>query len=444
MKRTFGRFMSLLLVFAMVLAMVPAVFAADTVILKGTKYLAPYQTLEINYETERTNAGSPGTNRTYFTGNITRWTNSDRSLIDMTVGTDNKSVTLKHRGGTGRATITAYYKDDKQKEQTAATWTVTITDWTMKLSPSNPNSSSPYTLTTNDSVTLTATVTGVNDWLKASDTKVRFTSSSTSIAKVNNQTDAVSQGLYVTKDGTNTSTAESYVTINAGTGNGTTAIIAELGKETTTGTGENVQKSWEPYTDTNGDPIRMEFWVKLGGSAEYEIRFSNDELSGDVVADRIMTVSYNTTNKKITPVLYKNGSPVNSRTDTITYTYTSSWEDLVHIDPDGTVLLQDSNKTRVGSALITVGAKLNGNVLTGTTAQCTVTVIKKAADGVSIDYTSQTTKLAMQNGTYVFGYKDKDNDGTSFTFSNGNKIATALNLSATVDSENKSSDVDRV
>lgn len=437
--------MSLLLVFAMVLAMVPAVFAADTVvILKGTKYLAPYQSLEINYETERTNAGSPGTNRTYFTGNITRWTNSNRSLIDMTVGTDNKSVTLTHRGGTGRATITAYYKDTNQKEQTAATWTVTITDWTMKLSPSNPNSSSPYTLTTNDSVTLTATITGVNDWLKASDTKVRFTSSSTSIAKVNNQTDPVSKKLYVTKEETSTSTATASVTINAGTGNGTTAIIAELGKETVTGSGEKATTTWTPYTDTDGDPIRMEFWVKLGGSAEYEIRFSNDELSGDVVADRIMTVSYNTTNKKITPVLYKNGSPVNSRTDTITYTYTSSWEDLVHIDPDGTVLLQDSNKTRVGSALITVGAKLNGNVLTGTTAQCTVTVIKKAADGVSIDYTSQTTKLAMQNGTYVFGYKDKDNDGTSFTFSNGNKIATALNLSATVDSENKTSDVARV
>lgn len=444
MKRTFGRFMSLLLVFAMVLAMVPAVFAADTVvILKGTKYLAPYQTLEINYETERTNAGSPGTNRTYFTGTITRWTNSNRSLIDMTVDSGTQKVTLTHRGGTGKATITAYYKDDKQKEQTAAMWTVTITDWTMKLSPSNPNSSSPYTLTTNDSVTLTATITGVNDWLKASDTKVRFTSSSTSIAKVNNQTDAVSQKLYVTNEGTNTSTAQASVTINAGTGNGTTAILAELGKEVTKTVNKKTTTTWVPYTDTNGDPIRMEFWVKLGGSSEYTIKFSNDELSSDVAANRVMTVSYNTTNKKITPVLYKNGSPVNSRTDTITYTYTSSWEDLVHIDPDGTVLLQDSNQNRTGSALITVGAKLNGNVLTGTTAQCTVTVIKTAADGVSIDYKNLDTKLAMQNGKYVFAYKD-DGRNTDVTFQNEDRIVTALDLSATVDSEDKTNDLSRV
>ncbi len=446
MKRTFGRFMSLLLVFAMVLAMVPAVFAADTVvILKGTKYLAPYQTLEINYETERTNAGSPGTNRTYFTGNITRWTNSNRSLIDMTVDSGTQKVTLTHRGGTGRATITAYYKDTNQKEQTAATWTVTITDWTMKLSPSNPNSSSPYTLTTNDSVTLTATITGVNDWLKASDTKVRFTSSSTSIAKVNNQTDPVSQKPYVTNEetSTSTSTATASVTINAGTGNGTTAIIAELGKETVTGSGKKATTTWTPYTDTDGDPIRMEFWVKLGGSSEYTIKFSNDELSSDVAANRVMTVSYNTTNKKITPVLYKNGSPVNSRTDTITYTYTSSWEDLVHIDPDGTVLLQDSNQNRTGSALITVGAKLNGNVLTGTTAQCTVTVIKTAADGVSIDYKNLDTKLAMQNGKYVFAYKD-DGRNTDVTFQNEDRIVTALDLSATVDSEDKTNDLTRV
>lgn len=446
MKRTFGRFMSLLLVFAMVLAMVPAVFAADTVvILKGTKYLAPYQSLTITYADEVKNAGSAGANRTYFNATITRWTNSNRSLIDMNVGTDNKSVTLTHRGGTGRATITAYYKDDKQKEQTAATWTVTITDWTMKLSPSNPNSSSPYTLTTNDSVTLTATVTGVNDWLKASDTKVRFTSSSTSIAKVNNQTDPVSQKPYVTNEetSTSTSTATASVTINAGTGNGTTAILAELGKEVTKTVNKKTTTTWVPYTDTNGDPIRMEFWVKLGGSSEYTIKFSNDELSSDVAANRVMTVSYNTTNKKITPVLYKNGSPVNSRTDTITYTYTSSWEDLVHIDPDGTVLLQDSNQNRTGSALITVGAKLNGNVLTGTTAQCTVTVIKTAADGVSIDYKNLDTKLAMQNGKYVFAYKD-DGRNTDVTFQNKDRIVTALDLSATVDSEDKTNDLSRV
>ena len=442
--------MSLLLVFAMVLAMVPAVFAADEKItsFKGeTKNIAPDQSITIDYEKERPTTGPSYSSYRYANANeIKSWDCSNRSLFEVTnptTGTGESQTTdftkaiVKHRGGTGSATITAYYEDANNKKQTAATWTVTVTDWTMKLSPSNPNSSSPYTLTTNDSVTLTATVTGVNEWLKDENTKVRFTSSSTSIAMVNKQASA-SQKPYVTKVGTSTSTATASVTINAGTGNGTTAIIAELGKE---GTGDN---SWTPYTDVNGDPIQVEFWVKLGGSAEYEIRFSNDELSDDSEAMRVMTVSYNTTNKKITPVLYKNGSPVNSRTDTITFTYTSSWEDLVHVDPDGTVLLQDSTQNRVGTATITVGAKLNGNVLTNTVATCKITVIKTAADGVSIDYTSQTTKLAMQNGTYVFGYKDKDNDGKSVEFSNGNKIATALNLSATVDSENKTSDVTRV
>ena len=430
--------MSLLLVFAMVLAMVPAVFAAETVVTLngGTKYLAPYQTLNINYETEKKAAAPAGTNRKYAE-EISSWECSNLQLIDMAENKNKHSVTLTHRTGTGSAKITAYYtyhdSNGNEKQGVAATWTVTITDWKLTLSPSGTTSSKPYSLTTNDSVTLTATVTGVNEQMKESTTKVRFTSESETIAKVENQK-SYTQGLYVTSSTTATTTATAAVTISAGTGNGTVKITAELGKLKGT--------TWTPYTYANGDPVTMEFWVSVGGSAEYEIKFSNDELSSDIEANRVMTVSYNTANKKITPVLYRNGTKVTS--NQIEFTYSSSNNGLVYVNPDGTVLLQDPNSTKTGESKITVGVKLNGNVLTGTTAKCTIKVIKKAADGVSIDYSNLETKLAMQNGKYIFGYKDNDSSNTTVTFSNGDKIVTALNLSATVDSEDKTNDLTRV
>lgn len=434
--------MSLLLVFAMVLAMVPAVFAAETVVTLngGTKYLAPYQTLNINYATEKAAAASAGTNRKYA-DKISGWECSNLQLIDMAENKNKQSVTLTHRSGTGSAKITAYYtytdSNGNEKQGTAATWTVTITDWKLALSPSGTTSSKPYSLTANDSVTLTATVTGVDEQMKDSTTKVRFTSESETIAKVENQK-SYTQGLYVTGSTTATTTATAAVTISAGTGNGTVKITAELGKEK--------EKTWTPYTYANGDPVTMEFWVSVGGSAEYEIKFSNDELSSDIEANRVMTVSYNTANKKITPVLYRNGTKVTS--NQIEFTYSSSNNGLVYVNPDGTVLLQDQYSTKTGESKITVGVKLNGNVLTGTTAKCTIKVIKKAADGVSIDYSNLQTKLAMQNGKYVFGYKDNDSSNTSVTFKNGDeivaKIVTALNLSATVDSEDKVNDLTRV
>ena len=434
--------MSLLLVFAMVLAMVPAVFAADAKKAQqlngGTKYLAPYQTLFIKWSEETEAKKSSLTNGQQYATTITKWENKGLSLIDMAVAEDKQSVTLTHLGGSGSAAITAYYQYTDSKgatqETVAATWTVTVTPWDMKLSPSGTTSSKPYSLTANDSVTLTATVTGVNEWLKEADTKVRFTSASSMIAKVENK-GSYSQGLRVTNNGANTSTATAAVTVSAGTGNGTVKITAELGKETSS-------NGWTAYTDTKGNPITQEFWVSVGGSAEYEIKFSNDELSSDIEANRVMTVSYNTTSKKITPVLYRNGTKVTS--NKIEFTYSSSNPRLVYINPDGTVLLQDPNRNQTGESTITVGVKLNGNELTGTVARCTVKVIKKAADGVSIDYSNLETKLAMQNGKYVFGYKDNDSSNASVTFSNGDKIVTALNLSATVDSEDKTNDLTRV
>ena len=51
MKRTFGRFMSLLLVLAMVLAMVPAALAAETSPIKNEE-AAPGQTLELKLPAE--------------------------------------------------------------------------------------------------------------------------------------------------------------------------------------------------------------------------------------------------------------------------------------------------------------------------------------------------------------------------------------------------------
>jgi len=83
--------MSLLLVLAMVLAMVPAVFAADddgkkiTSFTGTAQYIAPDQSITIDYAKERPATGPAySSNRYADADEITRWECSNRSLFEVT------------------------------------------------------------------------------------------------------------------------------------------------------------------------------------------------------------------------------------------------------------------------------------------------------------------------------------------------------------------------
>lgn len=393
MKRTFGKFMSLLLVLAMLLAMIPTVLAATTTITSFTgkaKTLAPYKETTINYSEEKAAAATPGTGKAYAE-TITKWEASDYNKVELTVAEGAQSATIKSRGGTGTVTITAYYtatdKNGTTSYKTAATWKVTITDWSITLSPNTTTYTKPTSLTAGERTTLTATVKGADGWLEKLDVKVKFTSDAENIAAVS--ADKV-QGLYL-GGSTSQGTASTYV--SAGTGNGIVRI--EVALVTVSGETETA------VIGSDGNPVTADFWVEVGGSSEYKIELASD----------VMTVTYNETASKIVPTLYQNGTKV---TKNVTFTYSSSNTNLVYVNPDGTIKLQDGNQKKTGTAKVTVKAAISGNEL-ATTAICTVDVVESKITSMTLELSEASYKALVTDGKKFCASTTSGQAVTTFT-----------------------------
>ena len=141
MKRTFGRFMSLLLVLAMVLAMVPAALAANQ-----AYSVEPNSTITIK------------TSITGFT--VTNWKSSDESVATVTAvsgSTTEATVTgVKASNTAVRITATGKVNGRDYSEY----FTVYVRDaYTLTLALSNSNINGTVALNQGDTRTLTATVT---------------------------------------------------------------------------------------------------------------------------------------------------------------------------------------------------------------------------------------------------------------------------------------------
>lgn len=142
MKRTFGRFMSLLLVLAMVLAMVPAALAANQ-----AYSVEPDSTIKIK------------TSITGFT--VTNWESSDESVATVAAVSGSKTeaiVTGKKASNTAiRITATGTLANGRSHSEY---FTVYVRDaYTLTLALSNSNINSTVALNQGDTRTLTATVT---------------------------------------------------------------------------------------------------------------------------------------------------------------------------------------------------------------------------------------------------------------------------------------------
>ena len=142
MKRTFGRFMSLLLVLAMVLAMVPAALAANQ-----AYSVEPDSTITIK------------TSITGFT--VTNWESSDESVATVAAVSGSKTeaiVTGKKASNTAiRITATGTLANGKSHSEY---FTVYVRDaYTLTLALSNSNINGTVALNQGDTRTLTATVT---------------------------------------------------------------------------------------------------------------------------------------------------------------------------------------------------------------------------------------------------------------------------------------------
>ena len=157
MKRTFGRFMSLLLVLAMVLAMVPAVLAGSTYSVGVGATIDVFSTYTTSY------------------GAALTWKSNDTTVA--TVSADKSGHTTVTGVKAGYTTITATGTKNNYT-QTVDTFTVYVQDaYTLTLTQSDPNNA--YNTSTNlfegDTRTLTATVSvsGVQEW-NQSKVRVKF------------------------------------------------------------------------------------------------------------------------------------------------------------------------------------------------------------------------------------------------------------------------------
>lgn len=167
MKRTFGRFMSLLLVLAMVLAMVPAALAANQ-----AYSVEPDSTIRIK------------TSITGFT--VTNWESSDESVATVEAVSDSKTeaiVTGKKASNTAiRITATGTLANGRSHSEY---FTVYVRDaYTLTLALSNSNINGTVALNQGDTRTLTATVTVGSSGVSAgnlANCEVHFTSDNDAI-----------------------------------------------------------------------------------------------------------------------------------------------------------------------------------------------------------------------------------------------------------------------
>ena len=169
MKRTFGRFMSLLLVLAMVLAMVPAALAANQ-----AYSVEPDSTIKIK------------TSITGFT--VTNWESSDESVATVAAVSGSKTeaiVTGKKASNTAiRITATGTLANGRSHSEY---FTVYVRDaYTLTLALSNSNINGMVALNQGDTRTLTATVTvGTGSGVSAgnlANCEVHFTSDNDAIS----------------------------------------------------------------------------------------------------------------------------------------------------------------------------------------------------------------------------------------------------------------------
>ena len=168
MKRTFGRFMSLLLVLAMVLAMVPAALAANQ-----AYSVEPDSTIKIK------------TSITGFT--VTNWESSDESVATVAAVSDSKTeaiVTGKKASNTAiRITATGTLANGRSHSEY---FTVYVRDaYTLTLALSNSNINGMVALNQGDTRTLTATVTVGSSGVTAgnlANCEVHFTSDNDAIS----------------------------------------------------------------------------------------------------------------------------------------------------------------------------------------------------------------------------------------------------------------------
>ena len=380
MKRTFGRFMSLLLVLAMVLAMVPAALAANQ-----AYSVEPDSTIKI--KTSIIKEGSVS------------WSSSDTSVATVSGSTTEATVTgVKASNTAVRITATGKVNGRDYSEY----FTVYVRDaYTLTLALSNSNINGTVALNQNDTRTLTATVTvGSSGGVTAgnlANCEVHFTSDSDAIsvspdsAKVtastvgNYTTYKVETTVKAEKVGGATLTAQVYYKSDKGMKPSTSATATKTigfrvsGAATVTVTLPDAQKTLS--LEAMGTSGTLQPKVSgYSGTAQPKLLYLYDS------EDNSLYVRPNTATTSATVEPYKACDATNIYICIASYNAGKTYKDA----KEGKL---------VGSyAVCTVSIKNKGMSVTAL----------EVMNSESVTYNGKTSRLQtlLDNGTMVFGLQD--------------------------------------
>ncbi len=399
MKRTFGRFMSLLLVLTMVLAMVPAALAANQ-----AYSVEPDSTIKIK------------TSITGFT--VTNWESSDESVATVAAVSGSKTeaiVTGKKASNTAvRITATGTLANGRSHSEY---FTVYVRDaYTLTLALSNSNINGTVALNQGDTRTLTATVTVGSSGVTAgnlANCEVHFTSDNDAIsvtpdsAKVtastvgNYTTYKVEATVKAEKVGGATLTAQVYYKNSSGTMTPSTSAAATKqigfrvsGAATVTVTLPDAQQTLS--LEANGTNGLLQPRVSgYSGTTQPKLLYLYD------TTDNRLYVRPNTATTSATVEPYKACDATKIYICIADYnpglTYDKIDQTYPAGKPDGTVAR--GKQKIVGSyAVCTVSIKNKGMAVTSI----------EVMNNESVSYNGKTSRLQtlLDNGTMVLGLQD--------------------------------------
>ena len=413
MKRTFGRFMSLLLVLAMVLAMVPAALAANQ-----AYSVEPGSTIKIK------------TSITGFT--VTNWESSDESVATVAAVSGSKTeaiVTGKKASNTAiRITATGTLANGRSHSEY---FTVYVRDaYTLTLALSNSNINGTVALNQGDTRTLTATVTvGTGSGVTAgnlANCKVYFTSDNESVIKVNPASATVTPstvGNYTTYKveatvtaagvGGATLTAQVYYKSDDGMKPSTSAAATKQigfrvsGAATVTVTLPDAQKTLS--LEAMGTSGTLQPKVSgYSGTAQPKLLYLYDS------EDNSLYVRPNTATTSATVEPYKACDATNIYICIASYNAGKTYKDA------------EEGKLVGSYAVCTVSIKNKGMSVTAL----------EVMNSESVTYNGKTSRLQtlLDNGTMVFGLQDSNynHDKSDTDVKNSKLIFPELTLTARI------------
>ena len=423
MKRTFGRFMSLLLVLAMVLAMVPAALAANQ-----AYSVEPDSTIKIK------------TSITGFT--VTNWESSDESVATVAAVSGSKTeaiVTGKKASNTAiRITATGTLANGRSHSEY---FTVYVRDaYTLTLALSNSNINGTVALNQGDTRTLTATVTVGSSGVTAgnlANCEVHFTSDNDaiSVTPASAKVTASTVGHYTTykveatvkaeKVGGATLTAQVWYQGKDGMKPSTSATATKTigfrvsGAATISVTLPTAQQVLS--LEAGGTSATLQPKVTgYSGTAQPKLLYLYDT-TGDTTGNYLY-VRPNATTTSATVEPYKACDATNIYICIESYNIGKTYND-VKDDPEHSI---------TGSyAVCTVSIKNKGMAVTALEVMNNESVTIKDANGKDKKVRLQTQ---LDSGAMVFGLQDSnynhDKNGTNIK--NSNLIFTELTLTARI------------